>query len=62
MWFVRVALLVKLRMFSSAEAELNAFGDFDAPDLYYEFYPQLYPGRKGKLNKTWIGGMIHLKW
>ena len=48
-WFVRIALLVKLRMFSSAEAELNAFKDFDAPDLYYQYYPdEQYQGKKGK--------------
>jgi len=35
-------------MFSSAEAELNAFKDFDAPDLYYQFYPDLYQGKKGR--------------
>ena len=48
-WFVRIALLVKLRMFSSAEAELNAFKDFDAPDLYYQYYPdEQYQGKKGQ--------------
>lgn len=34
-------------MFSSAEAELNAFHNFDAPDLYYQYYPDIYPGKKG---------------
>eukprot|EP00794_Sanderia_malayensis_P004779 gene4779-5406_t len=48
-WFVRIALLFKLKSLSSAEAELNAFGDFDNPDLYYEYYPDLYPEMKGCL-------------
>ncbi|XP_057314478.1 trafficking protein particle complex subunit 12-like [Hydractinia symbiolongicarpus] len=48
-WFVRISLLIKLRMFSSAEAELVAFKDFEGPDMYYQFYPQLYPGRKGSI-------------
>ena len=48
-WFVRIALLFKLRSFNSAEAELNAFGDFDKPDLFYEFYTTIYPGMKGDL-------------
>jgi len=48
-WFVRIALLVKMRMFSLAEAELNAFNEFDGPDLYYEFYPHLYAGKKGNI-------------
>lgn len=35
-------------MFSSAEAELNAFKEFDAPDLYYQYYPdEQYKGKKG---------------
>ncbi|XP_031555083.1 trafficking protein particle complex subunit 12-like [Actinia tenebrosa] len=46
-WFCRIALLYKLQMYSTAEAELEAFKNFDQPDLYYEFYPETYPGRKG---------------
>lgn len=34
-------------MFSTAEVELEAFGSFNQPDLFYEFYPDTYPGRKG---------------
>eukprot|EP00795_Rhopilema_esculentum_P007846 gene7846-13724_t len=48
-WFVRIALLFKLKSFSSAEAELNAFGDFDNPDLYYQYYPSIYMGLKGSM-------------
>merc|ERR1712080_723136 len=46
-WYVRIALLVRLRMFSNAEIEINAFNDFESPDLYYQFYPHLYAGREG---------------
>ena len=46
---MRIALLFKLKSFSSAEAELNAFGDFENPDLYYEYYPDIYPGMKGEI-------------
>ena len=35
-------------MFSTAEVELEAFGSFNQPDLFYEFYPDTYPGRKGR--------------
>ena len=35
-------------MYSTAEAELERFGKFDQPDLYYEYYPDTYPGRKGR--------------
>ena len=50
-WFCRIALLFKLQMFSTAEVELEAFGSFNQPDLYYEFYPDTYPGRKGEFWK-----------
>ena len=48
LWFVRLALLVKLGLFQNAEMEFEPFGNLDQPDLYYEYYPQVYPGRRGK--------------
>lgn len=30
-----------------AEAESEPFGDLNKPDLYYEFYPEVYGNRKG---------------
>ena len=32
----------------SAEMEFEPFGNLDQPDLYYEYYPHVYPGRRGK--------------
>ncbi|KAL5016611.1 hypothetical protein ScPMuIL_006200 [Solemya velum] len=49
LWFLRLALLVKLRLYSVAESELAPFQNLDTPDLYYEYYPHTYPGRKGSL-------------
>ncbi len=46
-WLTRVSLLVKLRLYSQAESELQAFGSLDKPDLYYEFYPDAFAGRRG---------------
>ena len=40
---------MKLRIYNQCESELAAFGNLDNPDLYYEFYPDSYPGRRGKL-------------
>ena len=48
-WWVRLALLVKLRQFTVAEAEAAALGDLDRPDLYYQYYPELHPGRRGSI-------------
>ncbi|XP_032209326.1 trafficking protein particle complex subunit 12 isoform X2 [Mustela erminea] len=49
LWFVRLALLVKLGLFQNAEMEFEAFGNLDQPDLYYEYYPHVYPGRRGSM-------------
>ena len=48
-WWIRLALLVKLRQFSTAEAEAAAFGSLESPDLFYQFYPDLHPGKRGSL-------------
>ncbi|XP_068457695.1 trafficking protein particle complex subunit 12 [Clinocottus analis] len=49
LWFVRLALLTKLSLFQNAELECEPFGDLDHPDLYYEYYPSVYPGRRGSM-------------
>lgn len=46
----RIALLVRIREFKIAESELEAFNDFQNPDMYYEYYQDLYgPDRKGSM-------------
>lgn len=47
LWFVRLALLTKLNLFQNAEMEFEPFGQLDQPDLYYEYFPTIYPGRRG---------------
>ncbi|XP_062620669.1 trafficking protein particle complex subunit 12-like [Saccostrea cucullata] len=49
LWFCRFTLLLKLRLYSVAESEMQAFQNLDTPDLYFEFYPHIYPGRKGSM-------------
>ncbi|XP_057714774.1 trafficking protein particle complex subunit 12 [Corythoichthys intestinalis] len=49
LWFVRLALLTKLNLFQNAELEFESFGDLDQPDLFYEYYPTIYPGRRGSM-------------
>ncbi|KAM6973431.1 trafficking protein particle complex subunit 12 [Aplochiton taeniatus] len=49
LWFVRLALLTKLSLFQNAEMEMEPFGDLDHPDLYYEYHPTVYPGRRGSM-------------
>lgn len=52
LWFVRLALLTKLNLFQNAELEFEPFGNLDQPDLYYEYYPTVYPGRRGICTHT----------
>lgn len=47
LWFVRLALFTKLNLFQNAELEFEPFGNLDQPDLYYEYYPAVYPGKRG---------------
>uniref|UniRef100_A0A1A7YHD5 Trafficking protein particle complex subunit 12 n=2 Tax=Iconisemion striatum TaxID=60296 RepID=A0A1A7YHD5_9TELE len=49
LWFVRLALLTKLNLFQNTELEFEPFGNLDHPDLYYEYYPTVYPGRRGSM-------------
>nr|XP_057946354.1 trafficking protein particle complex subunit 12 [Doryrhamphus excisus]XP_057946356.1 trafficking protein particle complex subunit 12 [Doryrhamphus excisus]XP_057946357.1 trafficking protein particle complex subunit 12 [Doryrhamphus excisus] len=49
LWFARLALLTKLNLFQNAELEFEPFGNLDQPDLFYEYYPTLYPGRRGSM-------------
>lgn len=49
LWFTRIALLVKMKMYSMAHLEAEAFGQLDKPDLFYQFYPDMYQGRPGSM-------------
>ncbi|XP_033980236.1 trafficking protein particle complex subunit 12 isoform X1 [Trematomus bernacchii] len=49
LWFVRLSLLTKLNLFQNAELEIEPFGNLDQPDLFYEYYPTVYPGRRGSM-------------
>ncbi|XP_071999607.1 trafficking protein particle complex subunit 12 isoform X2 [Engystomops pustulosus] len=49
LWFLRLSLLVKLGLFQNAEVEFEPFKNLDQPDLYYEYYPHVYPGRRGSM-------------
>ncbi|KAI3367982.1 hypothetical protein L3Q82_026807, partial [Scortum barcoo] len=44
-----LALLTKLNLFQNAELEFEPFGNLNQPDLYYEYYPTVYPGRRGSM-------------
>jgi hypothetical protein len=50
LWLCRLALLTKLRLYTSAEVEMEQFGDLDTPDLYHVYYAQQSgPVRQGSI-------------
>ncbi|XP_044744408.1 trafficking protein particle complex subunit 12 [Coccinella septempunctata] len=49
LWFTRIALLVKTKLFNFAQAEAETFGDLDKPDVFYQFYPEMYGDRPGSI-------------
>jgi len=48
-WLTRLSLLVKLKLFTIAETEAEPFGDLEKPDLFLQYYPEMYGGRQGSL-------------
>lgn len=49
LWFTRIALLVKTKAFNIAQAEAEPFGQLHNPDVFYQFYPDMYGGRSGSI-------------
>lgn len=49
LWHCRFSLMMKLRMYSVMESEFVFFQNLDTPDMYYEFYPQHFPGKRGSM-------------
>ncbi|XP_072376597.1 trafficking protein particle complex subunit 12 [Diabrotica undecimpunctata] len=49
LWFTRIALLIKTKLFNIASAEAEPFGNLDKPDMYFQFYPDMYGGRPGSM-------------
>lgn len=49
LWFTRFALLVKIGNFDLCQVEIEAFGLLNRPDIYFDYYPEMYAGRKGSM-------------
>ena len=48
-WHVRIALMLKLKQFTTVETEATAFGNLDNVDLYYQHYPEQHGDRQGSM-------------
>ncbi|XP_066154669.1 trafficking protein particle complex subunit 12 [Euwallacea fornicatus] len=49
LWFTRIALLVKTKTYSIALAEAEPFEQLEKPDVFFQFYPDMYDGRPGSM-------------
>ncbi|EDV97627.1 trafficking protein particle complex subunit 12 [Drosophila grimshawi] len=49
LWFTRLALLAKLGEYELLQAEAEPFGQLNGPDVFYEFYPEMYKGKQGSI-------------
>jgi len=45
----RIIGMIKMRMFQSAYNEYILIGNFEDPQNHYQYYPDLYPGKKGSM-------------
>lgn len=48
LWLTRFILLKQTQQFELLENELFAFGRLDNPDVYFDYRPTTYRGRKGE--------------
>ena len=52
-WFMRIAMLMKLKLFQEAELELKQFENFNKKYFFYESQIKFYPERKGIQIAPW---------
>lgn len=49
LWFTRFILLAKIKRYDVLTKEVEAFGELNKPDLFYQFYPDIYSDRVGSM-------------
>ncbi|CAH0403184.1 unnamed protein product [Chilo suppressalis] len=49
LWLTRFAVMLRLRLHEPLLKEAEPFGDFSKPDMFYQFYPDMYENRTGSL-------------
>lgn len=49
LWTLRFTLLIKLKLYSTADVEMAMFGNLDNCDLYFEYYSKEHANKKGSI-------------
>ena len=49
MWLTRAATLALLGLHKQASEELDSFGGFDRPEMFFQFHAAVYPGTHGSM-------------
>lgn len=49
LWFTRLALLAKLGEYELLQAEAEPFAQLNGPDVFYEYYTEMYKGKHGSI-------------
>ncbi|XP_013099869.1 trafficking protein particle complex subunit 12 isoform X2 [Stomoxys calcitrans] len=49
LWFTRLALLAKLGEYELLQKEAEPFDRLNRPDVFFEFYPEMYAGKTGSI-------------
>lgn len=49
LWLTRLAVLTQSHLYEMAYTEASAFGELDTADLYFDYYPAEYQGRRGSM-------------
>ncbi|XP_059047358.1 trafficking protein particle complex subunit 12-like [Achroia grisella] len=49
LWLTRFSVMLRIRLNEPLLKEAEPFGDFNKPDMFYQFYPDTYENRTGTL-------------
>ncbi|KAM3955835.1 trafficking protein particle complex subunit 12 [Aphomia sociella] len=49
LWLTRFAVMLRIKLHEPLLKEAEPFGDFNKPDMFYQFYPDTYESRTGSL-------------
>ncbi|KAL1517484.1 hypothetical protein ABEB36_001246 [Hypothenemus hampei] len=49
LWYIRLTMLIKIKSLAVAQAEAQPFSQLEKPDIFYQYYPEVYGTRTGSM-------------